>query len=175
MFAHIKAGQKGARMSTRITLGKRTDERLLTSDIFETEREKREKKDFGTWNEPGRDLPVYGRCDVLVVGGGPSGTAAAVAAARAGADVMLLERYNHLGGLSTGGLVIWIDRMTDWEGRCVIRGFAEEVIDRLPRDAVAGPEREEWGSRDARARGPLVIVPRLTTASSWSPTVDRSG
>jgi drug/metabolite transporter (DMT)-like permease len=62
---------------------------------------------------------------VLVVGGGPSGTAAAVAAARAGADVVLLERYNHLGGLSTGGLVIWIDRMTDWRGRQVIAGFAE--------------------------------------------------
>ena len=61
-----------------------------------------------------------------MVGGGPSGTAAAAAAAHAGADVALLERYNHLGGLSTGGLVIWIDRMTDWEGKLVIRGFAEE-------------------------------------------------
>ena len=43
-----------------------------------------------------------------------------------------VERYNHLGGLSTGGLVIWIDRMTDWTGRQVIRGFTEEIIDRLP-------------------------------------------
>jgi len=57
-----------------------------------------------------------------------------VAAARLGASVILLERYNHLGGLSTGGLVIWIDRMTDWEGKQVIRGFAEEILDRLPRD-----------------------------------------
>ena len=55
-------------------------------------------------------------------------------AARAGADVVVLERYNHLGGLSTGGLVIWIDRMTDWEGRQVIRGFAEEFLDRFPRE-----------------------------------------
>jgi NADPH-dependent 2,4-dienoyl-CoA reductase/sulfur reductase-like enzyme len=53
---------------------------------------------------------------VLVVGGGPAGTAAAVAARRVGAEVMLVERYNHLGGLSTGGLVIWIDRMADWNG-----------------------------------------------------------
>ena len=45
---------------------------------------------------------------------------------RSGADVVLLERYNHLGGLSTGGLVIWIDRMTDWTGRQVIRGFADD-------------------------------------------------
>ena len=63
--------------------------------------------------EPERELPVLAETDVLVVGGGPAGTAAAVAAARLGADVLLIERYNHLGGLSTGGLVIWIDRMTD--------------------------------------------------------------
>ena len=68
-------------------------------------------------HEPARAIPVFRDCDVLVVGGGPSGTAAAVAAARTGADVVLLERYNHLGGLSTGGLVIWIDRMTDWSER----------------------------------------------------------
>ncbi|MGV6871837.1 FAD-dependent oxidoreductase [Pseudochelatococcus sp. B33] len=85
---------------------------------------------------------------MLVVGGGPAGTAAAVAAARLGADVVLLERYNHLGGLSTGGLVIWIDRMTDWEGRHVIRGFAEEVLSRLTRDKIFGPEKGDWGSRD---------------------------
>lgn len=160
-------------MSTKIKLGKRTDERLLTSDIFEIEREKREKKDYGTWHESARALPVYGRCDVLVVGGGPSGTAAAVAAARAGADVVLLERYNHLGGLSTGGLVIWIDRMTDWEGRFVIRGFAEELIDRLPRDAVAGPGREEWGSRDAaRAAHWSHRTAAYHGIVTWSPTVD---
>ena len=57
---------------------------------------------------------------------------AAAAAAQCGASVTLLERYNHLGGLSTGGLVIWIDRMTDWQGHLVIRGFAEELFDRLP-------------------------------------------
>jgi flavin-dependent dehydrogenase len=61
--------------------------------------------------EPGREIPVFAETDVLVVGGGPAGTAAAIAAAGVGADVLLVERYNHLGGLSTGGLVIWIDRM----------------------------------------------------------------
>jgi hypothetical protein len=99
--------------------------------------------------EPARDLPVHAECDVLVVGGGPAGVAAAVAAARLGARTLLLERYNHLGGLSTGGLVIWIDRMTDWSGQRVIRGFAEEYLDRLPKGALAGPPREAWGSRDA--------------------------
>src|SRR5579862_134177 len=74
-----------------------------------------------TVHEAARDIPVFAETDVLVVGGGPAGTTAAIAAARLGADVMLVERYNHLGGLSTGGLVIWIDRMTDWSGRPVIR------------------------------------------------------
>ncbi|MCK8785115.1 FAD-dependent oxidoreductase [Roseomonas sp. NAR14] len=92
---------------------------------------------------------MHAECDVLVVGGGPAGTAAAVAAARLGARTLLLERHNHLGGLSTGGLVLWIDRMTDWEGRPVIRGFAEELLSRLPRGALAGPPPAAWGARDA--------------------------
>jgi 2-polyprenyl-6-methoxyphenol hydroxylase-like FAD-dependent oxidoreductase len=157
---------------TRVTHLTRTDERILTSDIFEGERAPRERRDWGTWTEPARELKVYGRCDVLVVGGGPSGTAAAVAAARTGADVILLERYNHLGGLSTGGLVIWIDRMTDWEGRLVIRGFAEEVLDRLPAEAIAGPAREEWGSRDpARADYWSYRTAAYHGVVTWSPTI----
>ncbi|MDW8467732.1 MAG: FAD-dependent oxidoreductase [Burkholderiales bacterium] len=150
----------------------RTDERIFVSDIFQGERAPCEKRDLGTWTEPARELKVYGRCDVLVVGGGPSGTAAAVAAARAGADVILLERYNHLGGLSTGGLVIWIDRMTDWEGNLVIRGFAEEVLDRLPAEALAGPAREEWGSRDpARAEYWSYRTAAYHGIVTWSPTI----
>jgi len=101
--------------------------------------------------EPARRVPLFRRCDVLVVGGGPAGTAAAIAAARTGAEVVLLERYNHLGGLSTGGLVIWIDRMTDWSGRVVIAGIASELMDRLPRDAIAGPPPASWGSADVAA------------------------
>jgi len=53
-----------------------------------------------TVSEPGRETPVVAETDVLVVGGGPAGQAAAVAAARAGAEVMLLERYGYLGGLA---------------------------------------------------------------------------
>jgi hypothetical protein len=150
----------------------RTDERILTSDIFERDRA-HQRPDLGTWHEPGRDIPIYHRCDVLVVGGGPSGTAAAASAARQGADVVLLERYNHLGGLSTGGLVIWIDRMTDWQGDLVIRGFAEELLDRLPRDAVAGPSRQEWGSRDpARAGYWSHRTAAYHGVVTWSPTID---
>ena len=45
--------------------------------------------------------------------------------------------------------MLWIDRMTDWSGQLVIRGFAEEFLARLPPGAMAGPPREIWGSRDA--------------------------
>jgi len=87
--------------------------------------------------EPPRETPVHAVTDVLVVGGGPAGCAAALAARRLGAEVVLVERYNHLGGLSTGGLVIWIDRMTDWSGQQVITGIGSELLERLPAEAIA--------------------------------------
>lgn len=152
---------------------KQTDERLLSSDVFERKDERVARSDLGVWQEPARDLPIYRQCDVLVVGGGPSGTAAAVAAARQGASVVLLERYNHLGGLSTGGLVIWIDRMTDWSGNLVIRGFAEELFDRLPPEAIAGPRPDEWGSRDpARSEYWASRTAAYHGIVTWSPTID---
>ena len=151
----------------------RSDERILVSDVFDRDTERVARPDHGDWFEQGRRIPVYHRCDVLVVGGGPSGTAAAAAAAREGADVTLLERYNHLGGLSTGGLVIWIDRMTDWQGQLVIQGFASELFERLPADAVAGPPRTDWGSQEAQKASHW----SQRTASyhgvvTWSPTID---
>jgi 2-polyprenyl-6-methoxyphenol hydroxylase-like FAD-dependent oxidoreductase len=150
------------------------DEKFFQSEIFHgAEQPRAPSADLGTWREAAREIPVHARCDVLVVGGGPSGTAAAVAAARLGADVILLERYNHLGGLSTGGLVIWIDRMTDWEGRSVIRGFAEEIFARLPKDAVAGPPREDWGSRDPqRAAYWAQRTSAFHGVVTWAPTID---
>jgi len=152
----------------------RSDERILSSDIFEASKEVRApRRDGGTWTEPARDVAVYHRTDILVVGGGPAGTAAAAAAAKTGADVTLLERYNHLGGLSTGGLVIWIDRMTDWEGQPTIRGFAEELMTRLPPDAIAGPAPEEWGSKDpTRAAHWSMRTAAYHGIVTWSPTID---
>ena len=139
--------------------------------IFLTGR-KRAKVDLGSVLEPAREVPVRRRCEVLVIGGGPAGTVAAVAAARCGADTVLLERYNHLGGLSTGGLVIWIDRMTDWQGKLVIRGIAEELLSRIPTEAVKGPSSSAFGSTDAE----LVEHWRRRSSAhhgivTWAPTV----
>jgi FAD dependent oxidoreductase len=146
---------------------------FFQSEAFARQRLDRRKGSGRVIEEPVQQIPVHTECDVLVVGGGPSGTAAAVAAARLGADVVMLERYNHLGGLSTGGLVIWIDRMTDWTGRYVIRGFAEEILSRLTPDKIAGPAPAEWGSKDPEK----VAYWALRTAAyhgtvTYSPTLD---
>lgn len=155
----------------------RSDERILSSDVFDRKDNDRAlngpREALGTHEEPARAIPIYRTCDVLVVGGGPSGTAAAVSAARGGADVVMLERYNHLGGLSTGGLVIWIDRMSDWQGELVIQGFAKELMDRLPPDAIAGPQQEDWGSRDeSKAAHWSQRTAAYHGVVTWSPTID---
>lgn len=58
-----------------------------------------------SYREPARDVPVLGEWDVVVCGGGPAGCAAAIAAARGGARVLLLEREGYLGGATVMSLV----------------------------------------------------------------------
>ena len=57
----------------------------------------------GYVSEPAKQIPVVADADVVVVGGGPAGVTASIAAARQGVSVLLIERYNHLGGLWIGG------------------------------------------------------------------------
>ncbi len=83
--------------------------------------------------------------DVIVAGGGISGSMAAIAAAREGADVLLIERYAALGGMATLGLV---QPITTWGigGEYVIAGtgrrLLEEMIDRRPGSAT---EMNQYG------------------------------
>ncbi|NHI05172.1 FAD-dependent oxidoreductase [Streptomyces sp. KO7888] len=65
-----------------------------------------EPRESRTVTLPARPARHGGRCDVLVVGGGPAGFAAAVGAADAGADTVLVERYGFLGGNATAALVM---------------------------------------------------------------------
>ena len=51
--------------------------------------------------EPERDLPVRGEYDVVVLGGGPAGIAAAASAAALGRKTLMVERYGFLGGMGT--------------------------------------------------------------------------
>ena len=55
----------------------------------------------GIYIEPPKALPILASCEVLVVGAGPAGLSAALAARSAGADVVLLERYGCFGGAIT--------------------------------------------------------------------------
>jgi NADPH-dependent 2,4-dienoyl-CoA reductase/sulfur reductase-like enzyme len=54
-----------------------------------------------TITEPSKEIPVLTRCEILVVGGGPAGLSAALGARRAGADVVLMERFGCFGGVIT--------------------------------------------------------------------------
>ena len=101
--------------------------------------------------EAARDVPVVANADVVVVGGGPAGFAAALAAARNGASTVLLERYNHLGGLASGGMVLVLDDMWDsHHGEISVRGVCLDLIERLHALGLAQfPRQHEWGTSPA--------------------------
>ena len=102
-----------------------------------------------TIKEAARETRVCRTADVVVVGGGPGGIGAAVTAARSGADTVLIERYEHLGGMGTGGLVTIIPNLSDFSGKQQIAGITQEWIDRLNvREAADYPKKEHWGSDD---------------------------
>ena len=70
--------------------------------------------------------------DILVVGGGPAGVCAAIAAARHGASVLLAEQGGCLGGMATRGLVGPFMTCYDRRGETqLIRGLFEEIVQRM--------------------------------------------
>src|SRR6201990_3330173 len=92
-----------------------------------------------------RSARVVGRTDVLVVGGGPAGFAAAIAAQREGCAVTLIERYPYLGGLASGGMVLVLDDMHNGE-EITVTGLCMEMIERMARiGACIFPPLEECG------------------------------
>ena len=96
--------------------------------------------------------PITDSCDVLVAGGGFAGIAAALAAARTGADVLLVEREFMLGGLGTAGIVTIYLPLCDGMGEQVSFGIAEELLHlsikhgaeaRYPKPWLEGGTKEE--------------------------------
>jgi hypothetical protein len=101
--------------------------------------------------EPEREIEVLKEADVVVVGGGPGGFASAISAARSGAKTVLLERYGHLGGMATGGLVNIFPNLSDISGKQHIFGLNQEIIERMQaKDAAFCPDKGDWGTTDSR-------------------------
>jgi hypothetical protein len=97
---------------------------------------------------PPRPALIGGRCDVLVVGGGPGGLAAAFGAARAGADVILAERYGFLGGNATVALVMpWMSFHTQRHGPGAVDQTSLFPTDHGPGDPVVGGAFYEFYER----------------------------
>lgn len=89
---------------------------------------------YGPVSEPARSTSVFRTADVCVVGGGAAGVAAAIAAARTGAKVLLLEREGFLGGTLTSvslGSICGLYAVTDSAVEQIVGGFCNEVIERL--------------------------------------------
>ena len=109
--------------------------------------------------EPAKEISVFHSTDVVVVGGGPAGFAAAVAAAKTGAKVALIERYGSLGGLFTNGMVLVMlatSRVEDGKWTLVTRGVCGEFMER------AGKFGRDFSS------SPTCTCPK----AHWQPTVD---
>lgn len=105
-----------------------------------------------TYTEPSRTLPVASRADVVVVGGGPAGFSAAIAASRQGALVCLIERYPYLGGLASGGMVLVLDDMCSG-AEITVRGICAELVDRMhARGLAVYPPEHERGHDSAMYR-----------------------
>ena len=108
----------------------------------------------------GEELPVLARTQVVVVGGGPAGAMAAIAAGRQGARVTLVEPQPFLGGVATGGAIHYYY----WG----VNGGLQDELDRRDHD-----RRAHFGGHarlpPERARSSWSALPRRRASSCASP------
>ncbi|RLA33082.1 MAG: hypothetical protein DRR11_06545, partial [Gammaproteobacteria bacterium] len=95
------------------------------------------------------DVPVVAKSDVVVVGGGAAGITAAVSAARNGCSVTVLERYHHLGGMASGGMVLVLDDMVNGK-EITVSGIVDEFVHRMAKEgmAVLPPLEDRYASQE---------------------------
>lgn len=98
--------------------------------------------------EPAREIPVVAEADVAIFGGGPAGVMAAVAAARNGARVIIVERHGHFGGMACAANVnIWHQLWSPDRATQVIGGLPEEILLRMAKmNAVRNSSRDGRGA-----------------------------
>src|SRR6187551_1124250 len=104
--------------------------------------------------EPERDLPIRGEYDVVVLGGGPAGIAAAASAAAHGRKTLLIERYGFLGGMGTAAGVTTfcgLHANVHGEHRQVVHGIADELLARLDRLGGLNKPHVAFGKIQAQA------------------------
>lgn len=118
-----------------------------------------------------RELPVEAGYDLVVAGGGPAGTAAAVCAARLGVKVLLVEATGCLGGMGTSGLVTAFDPMANGE-RMLVGGLMREIVTTMHKRGFLGPQvTEDYYSKryhcwtPFRAEGYKLVLDELTAAA----------
>ena len=115
-------------------------------------------------------LPIRKDVDVLVAGGGVAGVAAALAAKRAGKDVLLLEKTTLLGGLATIGLINYFEPLCNGRGKQVIFGMCEEFLrlslkvgfSTLPKEWADGEPKEPTNKRYTNRYSPQIFALQLT-------------
>lgn len=109
--------------------------------------------------EPAREVPVIRRCEVLVVGAGPGGLSAALAAARAGADVCLVERFGCYGGNIT---VVGVEGFAWYRHEQTVEagGIGREFEERAKAMGAAVPESQSL-SYELDSEGFKLVADRL--------------
>ncbi len=117
-----------------------------------------------TITESPRQVPVIADVDVCVIGGGPGGLPAAIAAARQGASVMLVEMQGFLGGMATAGFIgPIIGHVGSRSTNPIIGGIPREICERMAAIGEAWDwerSREYWGV-PFNAEGFKIIADRL--------------